>query len=73
MISLPNEANVTHVKNSIIKDEIFYNIELNGEHNIYCIQMTQTNKNDRISPIKIPIENPKGEIDVFLQKVTMLG
>ena len=72
-IKLPNEANVTHVRNSIIKDENYYNIEVNGEHNIYCVRMTMTNSNDRICMIKIPIEKPKGEIDVFLQRVVMLG
>ena len=39
-LKLPNEANVTHVKNSIIKDENYYDVEINGEHNIYCVRMT---------------------------------
>lgn len=72
-IKLPNEANVTHLRNSIIKDENYYGLEINGEHNIYCVRMTMHNHRDRICMIKIPIEKPKGEIDVHLHRVTILG
>ena len=67
MVLIPAEAKVSHCRNSNIKDDLFFSIEMNNEINITCLRLTHPLEGKRKMSIKIPISVSKtvGQFDVW--------
>ena len=70
---MPFEAILKHGRNAIIKDELFYTIELAGELNTFCLRMHIEDNTKRILPIKIPLSKYESQPDMIMHRVKLVG
>lgn len=54
---LPNDAVVSHSRNSNIKDQLFYDIVKNHEKKTYCLRLDHQDPKSKVVSIKIPVNN----------------
>ena len=63
---LPSDATVQHTRNSLIKDQMFYDIVRNGEIKTYCLRLDHADPKCKVMSPKIVINQFVSQVDVWL-------
>lgn len=66
LVKIPNNCTVTHGRNAFLKNELFYDINRNGETRTMCLRIDHVQEERRVKPFSIGVSNYLSTPDNYL-------
>ena len=70
---LPNGAMISHTRNAIIKNELFYTVEELGVTKTVCLRIDKSESNQRVKQFYIDLQGQSSQYDCWLQYKKVFG